>query len=295
MLTLKEVRTRISSVESTEQITSAMKMVAASKLRKAQNVILKLRPYASKLQEILHNLTKSFENSEKNVFSEIRTPEKILLIVIASNRGLCGTFNANIIKATNNLIATKYNEQNKAGNLNIYCFGKKASEYYEKNNYKVLATNNEIFNDLTFENTVPVAESLMKDFAEKKYDKIEIIYNQFKNAAVQRLVIEQYLPIVLEKEETIIEKVSFIDFIFEPSKKDIIRELIPKSLKIQLYEALLDSFASEHGARMTAMHMATDNAQGLLKELKLSYNKARQAAITNEILEIVGGAEALKG
>lgn len=295
MLSLKEVRTRISSVESTEQITSAMKMVAASKLRKAQNVILKLRPYASKLQEILHNLTKSFENSEKNVFSEIRTPEKILLIVIASNRGLCGTFNANIIKATNNLIVTKYNEQNKAGNLNIYCFGKKASEYYEKNNYKVLATNNEIFSDLTFENTVPVAESFMIDFAEKKYDKIEIIYNQFKNAAVQRLIIEQYLPIVLEKEETIIEKESFIDFIFEPGKKDIIRELIPKSLKIQLYKALLDSFASEHGARMTAMHLATDNAQELLKELKLSYNKARQAAITNEILEIVGGAEALKG
>jgi F-type H+-transporting ATPase subunit gamma len=259
MLTLKEVRTRISSVESTEQITSAMKMVAASKLRKAQNAILKLRPYASKLQEILLNLTKSFENTDENVFSEIRTPEKILLIVIASNRGLCGPFNANIIKATNNLIATKYNEQNKAGNLNIYCFGKKVSEYYEKNNYKVLATNNEIFSDLTFENTVPVAESLMKDFAEKKYDKIEIIYDQFKNAAVQRLIIEQYLPIVLEKEETIIEKESFIDFIFEPGKKDIIRELIPKSLKIQLYKALLDSFASEHGARMTAMHMATDN------------------------------------
>ncbi len=295
MLTLKEVRTRISSVESTEQITSAMKMVAASKLRKAQNAILKLRPYASKLQEILHNLTKSFENTDENVFSEIRTPEKILLIVIASNRGLCGPFNANIIKATNNLIDTKYNEQNKAGNLNIYCFGKKASEYYEKNNYKVLATNNEIFSDLTFENTVPVAESLMKDFAEKKYDKIEIIYDQFKNAAVQRLIIEQYLPIVLEKEETISEKESFIDFIFEPGKKDIIRELIPKSLKIQLYKALLDSFASEHGARMTAMHMATDNAQELLKELKLSYNKARQAAITNAILEIVGGAEALKG
>jgi len=295
MLSLKEVRTRISSVESTEQITNAMKMVAASKLRKAQNSILKLRPYASKLQEILHNLTKSFENTEINGFSEIETPEKVLLIVIASNRGLCGTFNANIIKATNNLIATKYNEQNKAGNLDIYCFGKKASEYYKKNNYKVIASNNEIFSDLTFENTAPVAEIFMKDFTEKKYDIIEIIYDQFKNATVQRLIIEQYLPIVLAKEETINEKESFIDFFFEPSKKDIIRELIPKFLKIQLYKALLDSFASEHGARMTAMHKATDNARELLKELKLSYNKARQAAITNEILEIVGGAEALKG
>jgi F-type H+-transporting ATPase subunit gamma len=293
MPNLKEVRTRIESVKSTQQITSAMKMVAASKLRKAQNAIIKLRPYASKLHEILQNLSKSIEDSEEHVYSEVREPENILLIIIASNRGLCGAFNANVIKTANNLIEKKYNKQFKSGNLSIFCFGKKISDYYSKEEYKITETNNEIFDNLTFDNVAPIAENLMKDFADEKYDRIEIIFNHFINAAVQRLVSVQYLPIVPETQSGSHQHELNADFIFEPNKEEILKELIPKSLKIQLYKAILDSFVSEQGARMTAMHQATDNAQEILKNLKLSYNKARQAAITNEILEIVSGANAL--
>ena len=293
MANLKEVRTRIESVKSTQQITSAMKMVAASKLRKAQNAIIKLRPYASKLHEILQNLSKSIEDSKENAFSEVREADKILLIIIASNRGLCGAFNTNIIKAANNLMATKYSKQFKSGKLEIFCIGKKISDYYSKEDYKIAEISNKIFDDLSFENVAPIAENLMKDFSVKKYDRIEIIYNQFKNAAVQRLITEQYLPIVSDEQSDSQHQEVNANYIFEPSKEEILKELIPKSLKIQLYKAILDSYASEQGARMTAMHQATENAKEILKDLKLSYNKARQAAITNEILEIVSGANAL--
>ncbi len=296
MPNLKEVRTRIESISSTQQITSAMKMVAASKLRKAQNSILTLRPYAYKLTEILQNLSASLNNTDESIYSTERDPNNILLIVISSNKGLCGAFNTNIIKKINVLINTKYQSQFKSGNLSLFCFGKKASEYFTKRKYPVIESNIEIFDDLSFENTMPFAEKLMQDFATKKYDKIEIIYNQFKNAAVQRIIIEQFLPIVSpSKDESQTGEIEIsADFIFEPNKMKIVKELIPKSLKIQLYKTLLDSFASEHGARMTAMHLATDNAQEILKDLKLKYNKARQSAITNELIEIISGAEALK-
>ena len=295
MPNLKEVRTRIESISSTQQITSAMKMVAASKLRKAQNSILTLRPYAYKLTEILQDLSTSLDNTDESIYSNECDPNNVLLIVISSNKGLCGAFNSNIIKKTNTLINTKYQSQFKSGKLSLFCFGKKAFEHFTKRNYPVIESNIEIFDDLSFKNTMVFAEKLMQDFAKKKYDKIEIIYNQFKNAAVQRIIVEQFLPIVppsKDESETGKMKIS-ADFIFEPNKTDIVRELIPKSLKIQLYKTLLDSFASEHGARMTAMHQATDNAQEILKDLKLKYNKARQSAITNELIEIVSGAEAL--
>lgn len=293
MPSLKEVRTRIDSVKSTQQITSAMKMVSASKLRRAQNAILKLRPYASKLNEILQNLSTSIENNDENVYSQFRPEEKILIISVSSNRGLCGAFNANIVKEVNKRIESKYSRQNEKGNVFMYCIGKKVVDYFTTKGYNVDKTNIAIFDNLSFENVAPMAEQLMQDFASKKYDKIEIVYNQFKNAAAQQLITEQYLPIQPKEEEEVASLAA--DYIFEPNKEDIVREMIPKSLKIQLYKALLDSYASEHGARMTAMHKATDNAEELLKDLKLKYNKARQATITNEILEIVGGAEALKG
>ena len=296
MPNLKEVRTRIESISSTQQITSAMKMVAASKLRKAQNSIMTLRPYAHKLTEILQNLSTSLDNTDESIYSTERDPNNVLLIVISSNKGLCGAFNTNIIKKINALINTKYQSQFKSGNLSLLCFGKKASEYFTKRKYPVIESNIEIFDDLNFENSSVFAEKLMQDFATKKYDKIEIIYNQFKNAAVQRIIIEQFLPIIPpSKDESQTGEIEIsADFIFEPNKTKIVKELIPKSLKIQLYKTLLDSFASEHGARMTAMHLATDNAQEILKDLKLKYNKARQSAITNELIEIISGAEALK-
>lgn len=293
MPSLKEVRVRIDSVKSTQQITSAMKMVAAAKLRKAQNAILKLRPYASKLNEILQNLSASLDQSE-GVYSEDRGAQKVLVIVIASNRGLCGGFNANVIKDANRMIHGKYQEQYKAGNLSVFCVGKKVVDFYKsREEYQVIGNNTEIYDDLSFENTVPIAEQFMQEFVEKKYDKIEFVYNQFKNAATQVIINEQFLPIAQDEESSAGD--FSVDYIFEPSKQEIVEELIPKSLKIQFYKALLDSYASEHGARMTAMHKATDNAEDLINDLQLKYNKARQAAITNEILEIVSGAEALKG
>jgi F-type H+-transporting ATPase subunit gamma len=292
MANLKEVRIRIASVKSTQQITSAMKMVAASKLRKAQNSIIKLRPYASKLTEMLQNLSASLGTDSDSPFAQQREPKNVLIITLASNRGLCGAFNANVIKATNNLINDAYAGANKAGTLRLMTFGRKVTEYYGKR-ASIYASFDHIFDNLSFENVAPLAEDLMKAFEAKEFDRIVIVYNQFKNAAVQRLISEQFLPIHPPETNTA-EQNNTLDYIFEPSKEEIITELIPKSLKIQLYKALLDSYASEQGARMTAMHQATDNADELLKDLRLSYNKARQTAITKEILEIVGGAEALK-
>ena len=289
---LKEVRTRIASVKSTQQITSAMKMVSASKLKRAQNAILKLRPYAGKLKEILENLSASLDSTDGIYSKEIKT-QKVLIVVITSNRGLCGAFNGNVVKSAANMINTKYSEVNKGGNLDIICIGKKGSEFFVKRKYNVIESNAEILDKLTFENVAPIAETMMKSFITGKYDRIEVVYNQFKNAAVQVLSTEQYLPIAKATAKGKAKQTS--DYIFEPSKEEIVSELIPKSLKLQFYKMLLDSVAAEHGARMTAMHKATDNADSLLKDLRLSYNKARQASITKEILEIVGGAEALKG
>jgi F-type H+-transporting ATPase subunit gamma len=289
---LKEVRTRIASVKSTQQITSAMKMVSASKLKRAQNAILKLRPYAGKLKEILENLSASLDSTD-GIYSKERKAQKVLIVVITSNRGLCGAFNGNVVKSAANMINTKYSEVNKGGNLDIICIGKKGSEFFVKRKYNVIESNAEILDKLSFENVAPIAETMMKSFVTGKYDRIEVVYNQFKNAAVQVLSTEQYLPITKATAKGKAKQTS--DYIFEPGKEEIVSELIPKSLKLQFYKMLLDSVAAEHGARMTAMHKATDNADSLLKDLRLSYNKARQASITKEILEIVGGAEALKG
>ena len=294
MANLKEVRNRITSVNSTRQITSAMKMVSASKLRRAQNAILKMRPYASKLREILGNLSQSVEAANLSVYSQQREVRSVLLIVIASNRGLCGAFNSNIIKTAVRQINEVYPEQNKNGKLSVLCIGRKVSEYFTKRGYQIYDADNRITESLTFENTVPISERVLKSFSDKEFDKVEIIYNQFRNAAYQVIVTEPYLP-VIPPEKTEIQKQVDIDYIFEPDKETIVLEVIPKTLKIQFYKALLDSVASEHGARMTAMHKATDNATEMIKDLKLVYNKARQAAITKEIIEIVSGAEALKG
>lgn len=294
MANLKEVRTRISSVQSTMQITSAMKMVAASKLRRAQNAILTMRPYASKLLEIMQNLSGSLSGSDEGVWGKDRGDNKVLIIPITSNRGLCGAFNANVIKETDKLIESNYKSQLEKGNLDLFCIGNKGADLLKSRGFTVKELNHEIFDDLSFDNVVAIAEELMMDFAKGEYDKIILVYNQFKNAASQILTTEQFLPVAAEEANE--EKTELqADFIFEPSKEEILEALVPKTIKIQLYKAILDSFASEHGARMTAMHAATDNANEMLKDLKLTYNKARQAAITNEILEIVGGAEALKG
>jgi len=294
MPNLKEVRTRIDSVKSTQQITSAMKMVSAAKLRKAQNAILTMRPFAAKLTEIMQNISAGMDVSTESVYTSQRDPERVLIVAIASNRGLCGPFNANVAKEVISKINTIYATQYQAGKLDILTIGKKLNDFLKARKYTVAQRKDEILDNLTFENVVPLAESLMNDFITRKYDRIEIIYNQFKNAAVQILTREQFLPVAPKTEISGTAKKLNTDYIFQPSKEEIITELIPKSLKIQFYKALLDSVASEQGARMTAMHKATDNAQELLKNLKLSYNKARQAAITNEILEIVSGAEALK-
>jgi F-type H+-transporting ATPase subunit gamma len=303
MANLKEIRTRIMSVQSTRQITSAMKMVSAAKLRKAQDAIIQMRPYANKLREILQNLTE--ENNTNgdidNVYGKVRKVKKVLLVVISSNKGLCGAFNSNAVKKVIQLIKERYEYPYAADNVDIISIGKKGTELLKIRGYKNIENRGELLDDLTFENILPLAEKILNDFVNENYDEVKIIYNQFKNAAVQILVDEQFLPMmqVSEEEETEEEPYDFdknhYDFILEPSKEYIIKEVIPKSLKIQLFKTLLDSVASEHGARMTAMHKATDNATDLIRELQLDYNKARQASITNEILEIVSGAEALKG
>lgn len=293
MPNLKEVRSRITSVNSTRQITSAMKLVSAAKLKKAQDAIMMMRPYADKLKEILENLSQSIDASE-GVYAAQREEKNVVLIVITSNRGLCGAFNANVLKKANALIATTYKKQAESGHLQVITIGKKATSYFAKREFTVLGSFDDIFGNITFEAVIPVAEMVMKLFAEGKIDKAEFIYNKFKSAGTQVITNEQFLP-VLPPQKSGEDAKKVQEYIFEPSKAEIIENLIPLSLKTQFFKVVLDSNASEHGARMTAMHKATDNAGELLKELKLSYNKARQAAITNEILEIVAGAEALNG
>ena len=284
MANLKEIRNRITSVSSTMQITSAMKMVSAAKLKKAQDAITAMRPYSDKLTELLQNLSASLDADTGSKFSEQREVKKVLLVVVTSNRGLAGAFNSNIIKETNRLAFDKYANKE----ISFVTIGKKANDAFKKTK-KVLANKSDVYDDLTFDNIADIAQMLMDEFVAGNYDKIDIIYNSFKNAATQLVTVEQFLPIKpVESDST-----TTSDYIFEPNKLEIVEQLIPKSLKTQLYKSVRDSFASEHGARMTAMHKATDNAKELRDQLKLTYNKARQAAITNEILEIVGGAEAL--
>ena len=284
MANLKEIRNRISSVSSTMQITSAMKMVSAAKLKKAQDAITAMRPYSDKLTQMLVNLSSSVDF--ENVYLSPRKVKNKLVVCVTSNRGLCGGFNSNVIKKCTE-IANSSDES-----VSFLCIGKKGADILSKN-YNVVQTNNEIFDDLTFENISAIAEKLMSMFLNKEFDSVQIVYNKFKNAATQIVIQEQYLPI--ENNDSENDQKESSDYIFEPSQVEIISELIPKSLKTQLYKSIRDSYASEHGARMTAMHKATDNATELRDQLKLTYNKARQAAITNEILEIVGGAEALNG
>ncbi len=294
MANLKEVRNRIASVQSTQQITKAMKMVSAAKLKRATNAIIALRPYANKLKEILGNLSASLEGAS-SPFIEEREPNKVLIVTVSSNRGLAGAFNMNVIKAANNLIAEKYSEQLKNGNVSIISIGKKTQDFYEKRKYNVIGNNNEVYANLTFENVTKITEVIMDGFVKGDFDRVEVIYNRFKNAAVQFITTEQLLPLQKTDEPVVVSKHTNTDYILEPSKEEIVEQLIPKSVKIQLYKAVLDSHASEHGARMTSMDKATDNAGELLKALKLSYNQARQAAITTELTEIVSGAAALNG
>jgi F-type H+-transporting ATPase subunit gamma len=288
MANLKEIRNRISSVSSTMQITSAMKMVSAAKLKKAQDAITTMRPYADKQTELLQSLSATLDGDIGSDYTADREVKKVLLVAISSNRGLAGAFNSNIVKSSLFLI----NETFKGKQVDFFTLGKKANDVLNKEQ-TIIENNIEIFDDLTYENNAQIAQKLMNLFTDGTYDKIILIYNKFKNAATQIIMNEQFLPIVSNQE--LDEKVEVSDYIFEPSKEKIVEELIPKSLKMQLFKALRDSSASEHGARMTAMHKATDNATELRDALTLQYNKARQAAITNEILEIVGGAEALAG
>ncbi len=284
MANLKEIRNRIASVSSTMQITSAMKMVSAAKLKKAQDAITSMRPYADKLTELLQSLSASLDADSGSKYSDNREVNKVLVVAITSNRGLCGAFNTNIIKESIVLA----NETYVGKQVDFMAIGKKANDILSKKS-NIIANHSEVFDNLIFDNVASIAEELMELFTNGSYDKIEIVYNKFKNAATQILMTEQFLPIVPVANESN----SNTDYIFEPSKVEIVEQLIPKSLKTQLYKGVRDSFASEHGARMTAMHKATDNATELRDQLKLTYNQARQAAITNEILEIVGGAEAL--
>ena len=289
MANLKEVRNRITSVTSTQQITKAMKMVSAAKLKRATNAIVQLRPYANKLRDILAQVSASVEGND-SPYTQDRVPTKVLIVVVTSNRGLAGAFNANAIKTTNNLIATKYADQFARGDVSMIAIGKRGHDFFSKRNFNVIGNHNELFNNLDFENVSKVTEYIMNEFKEGNIDRVEVVYNQFRNAAVQVLTSEQLLPLLPEeKSNDAVE----LDYIIEPSKEKIIEELIPKAIKIQLYKAVLDSNASEHGARMTAMDKATENAGDLLKQLKLSYNQARQAAITTELTEIVSGAAAL--
>jgi len=287
MANLKELRSRITSVSSTMQITSAMKMVSAAKLNKAQDAITKMRPYSNKLTELLQSLSATLDADSGSAYAEEREVRKVLIVAISSNRGLAGAFNANIIKKVKMLADSRY----KGIKTDVLTIGKKANDILKKT-HSISENNNDIFDDLTFNNVAAIAESLMAKFENKDYDKIIVVYNHFKNAGTQEVLAEQFLPLVAKKDSNN-ETGTVADYIFEPGKEEIVNDLIPKSLKMQLYKAMRDSFASEHGARMTAMHKATDNATELRDALKLSYNKARQASITNEILEIVGGAEAL--
>lgn len=285
MANLKEIRNRISSIGSTMKITSAMKMVSAAKLKKAQDAIVQMRPYSNKLSELLQNLSATLDMEDGGAFTVQKGDDRVLIVAITSNRGLCGGFNSNIIKEVKHIAETKYSGKE----VTVLTIGKKGNDILKKS-FDIYRNEGEVFDDLTFENVTPIAEDLMDKFADGKFDKIELVYNRFKNAATQIITYEQFLPIVPAESGN----ETNTDYIFEPNKEEIVKGLIPKSLKMQLFKALRDSLAAEHGARMTAMHKATDNATELRDELLLIYNKARQASITNEILEIVGGAEALK-
>jgi F-type H+-transporting ATPase subunit gamma len=295
MANLKEIRIRLSSVKSTRQITSAMKMVSAAKLRKAQDKIVQLRPYADKLHEILVGLNQSLQGSDmENVYSKHKDGNgKVLIVVVTSNRGLCGAFNANVLRETKRIIAEKYPEKLRKGDLSIMAIGKKGYDSMKKNKYKILEEHNNIYLHLDYDHTSEIAENLIKRYVLGEFDRIEIVYNQFKNAAVQRLTNEVFLPVQEQEGEK--RKGVTTDYIYEPDVAHIVEELIPKSLKIQFYKAILDSFVAEHGARMTAMHQATDNASDLINELTRQYNRARQASITNQLIEVVSGAEAANG
>jgi F-type H+-transporting ATPase subunit gamma len=295
---LKEIRVRISSVKSTQQVTSAMKMVSAAKLRKAQDNILQMRPYANDLQSILANVSCNLNTRVDNQFTERPGVNRILLIAVASNRGLCGGFNSNVIKKVAELVNGPYSEYSRMGTIDVIAIGKKVSEGLKSKNIRVVNNFHELYENLNFKTVSEIAQGIMDEYANKTYDKIEIIYNQFKNAAVQNLEVEQFLPVKISSEQNKAKGTKGMDvrpdFIFEPSMQEIVDILIPKTLKIQFFKVILESLASEHGARMTAMHIATDNASELLRELRLIYNKVRQASITNEILEIISGANALK-
>jgi F-type H+-transporting ATPase subunit gamma len=299
---LKEIRIRIASVISTQQITKAMKMVSAAKLRRAQDAIIRMRPYAKTLREIIENVSGTLDNSTGGVYAVARPVKSVLIIAVSSNRGLCGAFNTNINRTVNRIIREQYPNLLKDDKVKVLCIGKKATDFFNKQKHVYAGNHNDIYQHLDFESAAKIAEEVMKEFAEGKYDKVEIVYNQFKNAAVQYVITEQLLPIVASsasKTETSgkkqMENKTIDDYIFEPAKEELVQELLPKAIKIQLYKAILDSNASEHGARMTAMNKATDNAGDILRNLRLEYNKRRQAAITGEILEIVAGAEALNG
>jgi F-type H+-transporting ATPase subunit gamma len=293
MANLKEVKGRITSVISTQQITKAMKMVAAAKLRRSQDRITQMRPFAQKLSSILQNLSSAqADNSNDAWYSQVREEKKVLIVAISSDRGLCGSFNSNIFKGVLRVIAEKYQSQYDKGNVTILPIGRKAFEFFGKRKVNLVGDYSTLFSNLTFEQAAKAAEFLMTEFQAGRYDKIEIVYNEFKNVATQILRTEQFLPVKPPAQEG--KKTSEVDYIYQPDREEIITGLIPKSLKVQLFKGLLDSNASENGARMTAMDKATENAGELLKELKLTYNRTRQAAITKEILEIVAGAEALK-
>ncbi len=288
---LKEIRSRIASVKTTRQVTSAMKMVSAAKLKKAQDAILKIRPYADKMHQIISGLSTDINDNNDSVYTCPREPVKVLIVLFSSNRGLCGGFNLNIAKHAVERVRAKYNMQYQLGNLEFLCIGKMGERQLKLRNMKVARAYNDLLDNINCDNSYSLANEIMQDFSRGKYDRVELIYNQFKNAAVQMNVTEQFLPVKIEDGK---DPGIYFDFIYEPSKKYIVEEIIPKALRIQFYKALLDSNAAEQGARMTAMHQATDNATELLKELMLQYNKVRQTTITNEILEIVSGAEALK-
>jgi len=288
---LKEVRNRIKSVQSTQQITKAMKMVSAAKLRRAQDAIIQMRPYAQKLQKLLSNIVSNSEGGSGLSLATERPVEKILFIVITSDRGLAGAFNANVIKLTKATIRERYPAQYKKGNITIWNIGKKGYEHFLKNNYKADATFKDIFHQLTFENVQHASKAVMKAFEEQQFDVVEIVYSQFKNAGTQKFEVERFLPIPKSENKSAAKA----DFIFDPSREELIAELMPRILNTQLFKAVLDSNASEHGARMTAMDKASENANEMLRSLKISYNRARQAAITTELTEIVSGAAALQG
>jgi len=296
MANLKDIRTRIASVKSTQQVTSAMKMVSAAKLRKAQDAIIQMRPYAEKLNEILTSVSSNLSSDVNNKYAGRKTEGKILIIAITSNRGLCGGFNSNVVKRTSELLSVDFKEQANKNNVDIFAIGKKAVDGLKSKGIKVTISYPDFYDKMNFATVSEIAQTIMDSYAHGDYDHVELVYNQFKNAAVQNLVNEQFLPVKPIKPEVSKSKsASNLSYLFEPSMQEIVVTIIPQSLKIQFFKAILDSVAAEHGARMTAMHKATDNAFELIRELKLNYNKARQASITNEILEIVSGANAMKG